>query len=209
MENPGTENAPPSRFPASLLVMDMINAMEAPEDASLLAQALPAASRIARLICAARREDIPVIYVNDNFGQWRYDIHRIVRHCLQDDVPGRTLAELVRPRDDDYFLFKPRRSAFYGTALDALLQDMGSQSLIIAGLAGDAGIQLTAIDAHLRNFDLHVPSDCVVSRSPRRNAEALAYMRRVLRADTTPSDRIVFSRIRQDGIFTRRRQAVP
>lgn len=195
-------------FPATLLVVDMINAMEQPESDVLLEQALPMAGRIANLINAARHADIPVVYVNDHFGNWHHDGARLLDHCLHDDVPGRSMTELVRPRDEDYFLVKPRKSAFFGTALDPLLEDLGTESLILAGITGDVCVQLTAIDAHIRNFNLYIPADCVASHSPERNEQALGYMHRVLKADITPSDQVILADIRGDNVLTRLRQAL-
>ncbi|HEX6590443.1 MAG TPA: isochorismatase family cysteine hydrolase [Moraxellaceae bacterium] len=201
-------SSPAKNFPATLLVVDMINAMEQPESGALLEQALPMAGRIANLINAARHADIPVVYVNDHFGNWHLDGPRILDHCLYDDVPGRTMTELLRPRDEDYFLVKPRKSAFFGTALDPLLEDLGTESLILAGITGDVCVQLTAIDAHIRNFNLYIPADCVASLSPERNEQALGYMHRVLKADITPSDQITLADIRGDNVLTRLRHAL-
>ena len=39
----------------------------------------------------------------------------------------------------------------------------------------------------MRDHHLNVPEDCVASINPRENARMLAYMKRNLEADTTPS----------------------
>ena len=48
----------------------------------------------------------------------------------------------------------------------------------------------TANDAHMRDFRLVVPADCVASEDEAANTWALRQMRRVMRADTRPSDRV-------------------
>jgi nicotinamidase-related amidase len=52
---------------------------------------------------------------------------------------------------------------------------------------GDTCVLATAMDAYLRDFKLHVPRDCTASVSPAGNRAALAYMKRMLGADTSPA----------------------
>ena len=44
-----------------------------------------------------------------------------MEHCLHDDVRGRPIAELLAPKREDYFVLKPKHSAFYSTTLATLL----------------------------------------------------------------------------------------
>ena len=53
----------------ALLLIDVINQFEFPDGTRLLRQALPVASRLARMKNRARHAGIPATYVNDNFGQ--------------------------------------------------------------------------------------------------------------------------------------------
>ena len=62
--------------------------------------------------------------------------------------------------------------------------------MIIAGFAGDICILFTAIDAHMRNFDLFLPHDCIVSQNMEENDRLLKYMERVLDADIRAADQI-------------------
>jgi nicotinamidase-related amidase len=180
-------NAPDSS-PVALVIVDIINDLEFPGGAELRDQALAAAERIAELKRRAKALRIPVIYANDNFGRWRSDFREVVEHVLRDEVRGRPLAELLHPDGDDYFVLKPKHSAFYATTLDTLLDYLGPRRLILTGVAGDTCVLITASDAYMRDFDINVPADCVASISAQHTGEALEYMRRVLRVDTTPSD---------------------
>jgi nicotinamidase-related amidase len=136
----------------------------------------------------ARAAGVPVIYVNDNYGQWRSDFRTLVHHCLEDDVRGRALAHTLAPDDDDYFVLKPKHSGFYSTALELLLRYLGANTLIVTGIAGDSCVLFTASDAFLRDYRLYVPSDCTASTDPDANARALDYMHTQLDADIRPSD---------------------
>jgi len=106
----------PDKADVALLLIDVINDLDFPEGDQLLRHAQPMARQIAALKERARRAGVPVIYVNDNFGRWRSDFHVQVEHCLRDGVPGRPLAELLRPGKEDYFVLKPKHSGFFSTA---------------------------------------------------------------------------------------------
>jgi len=180
----------PDQSPAAMLVIDMVNDLEFPEGRRLLPRALAIARRIAALKSRARAAGIPVVYANDNFGRWRSDFWQAVEHCLRDGVRGRPLAELLKPDDSDYFVLKPKHSGFYATPLGTLLDYLGARRLILTGISGDTCVLATAMDAYLRDFELHVPRDCLASISPAHNRAALAYMQRVLHADVRDSARI-------------------
>jgi len=51
-------------------------------------------------------------------------------------------------------------------------------------------VLFTAHDAYMRDFHLVVPADCIASNDAARNEAALAHLREVVKADTTPSDRL-------------------
>jgi nicotinamidase-related amidase len=140
---------------------------------------------------------IPVIYANDNFGRWRSDLRDTVDHCLHEHVRGRALAQRLRPDERDYFVLKPKHSAFFSTALDTLLRYLGSHRLILSGIAGDNCVMFTAMDAYLRDFELTVPADCLASISQDENDKALAYMQRVTHADITMSQSLDLDKLRR------------
>ncbi|HEX8392151.1 MAG TPA: isochorismatase family cysteine hydrolase [Longimicrobium sp.] len=177
----------PDTSPAVLIIVDMINDLEFPGGDELVPQLIPVAKRIAALKARARAARIPVIYANDNFGRWRSDFREVVDHVLADDVKGKPLAEALRPDEDDYFVLKPKHSAFFATTLDTLLQYLGARHLILTGATGDTCVLFTASDAYMRDLHLHVPADCTASIDPQNNARAIEYMARVHHADVTPS----------------------
>jgi nicotinamidase-related amidase len=174
----------PDKANAALLLIDLINDLEFPEGDQLLHYALPMADRIVDLKRRARAARIPVIYTNDNFGRWRSDFNTQVEHCLRDGVRGRPIVERLRPERDDYFILKPKHSAFFSTTLDILLEYLEVKTLILTGVAGNICVLFTANDAYLRDFSLVVPRDCVASNTEEENRNALDQMKKVLKADT-------------------------
>jgi len=167
----------------ALLMIDVINDLDFDNGERLLEQALPMANRLSEFKRRVKRQGVPVVYTNDNFGKWQSDFQRILKHCLEDDVPGKRIAELLRPEDDDYFVLKPKHSGFFSTTLDILLRYLEARTLIITGIATDNCVLFTANDAYVRDYKLFVPSDCTASNSIEENEHALAQMENVLKAD--------------------------
>ena len=102
----------------ALLLIDVINDLEFPEGEQIYDSAIQMARKIAGLKKRANAAKIPVVYVNDNFGIWQSDFRSVVQHCLEDDVRGKPLTQMLAPDDDDYFVLKPKHSGFYSTTLD-------------------------------------------------------------------------------------------
>jgi nicotinamidase-related amidase len=67
---------------------------------------------------------------------------------------------------------------------------LGAETLILTGLTADICILFTASDAHMRDYHLVIPGDCVASQGENENTRALAFMQRVLEADIRPSTEI-------------------
>ncbi|HZB46073.1 MAG TPA: isochorismatase family cysteine hydrolase, partial [Pyrinomonadaceae bacterium] len=178
----------PDKADVALLLIDVINDLEFESGKELLRHALPMAERLAELKKRAREARIPSIYVNDNFGKWQSDFNKILKHCLEDDVVGKPVAELLRPdEEEDYFVLKPKHSGFFSTQLDILLDYLEVKTLILTGMAGDICVLFTAHDAYMRDFNLVTPSDCVASNDPEENRYTLEKMARLMDADTRPS----------------------
>lgn len=177
----------PDHSSVALLLLDVINDLEF-EGGELLEQyALPAARRIKELKRRARLAGIPAIYVNDNFGRWRSDFKNLVDHVIKDQTRGEPIARLLQPADDDYFVLKPKHSGFFSTSLELLLTHLGSETLILVGWAGDICVFFTASDAHMREYELIIPADCIASEDAHQNERVLELMQRIHEADISPS----------------------
>jgi nicotinamidase-related amidase len=187
----------PQQSVLALLLVDMINDLEFVGGDQLLRYAAPASERAAALKQRARAAGIPVIYANDNFGRWRSDFRQVVEHCLRDGVRGQVLTERLQPLPEDYFVLKPRHSAFFATPLELVLEYLGARTLIVAGFAADMCVLLTAADAYLRHYKLYIPQDCSASQSEDENRHAFAYMERVFKADITASVDLDLRRLAQ------------
>jgi nicotinamidase-related amidase len=149
------------------------------------------ARNLLRLKRRAQKAGVPVIYVNDNFGRWKSDFRRTFDHCVLKGR-GRDVVKLLQPEENDYFVLKPKHSGFFSTTLETLLRNLGTETLILTGIAGNFCVLFTANDAYMRDFNLFVPSNCTVSNTKKENNSALTLMKKFLKADTCSSSRIVF-----------------
>ena len=189
----------PDDSPVVLILIDLINDFEFDGAEEIFQHTQAIAKPIAALKKRAKQAGIPVIYVNDNFGKWQSDFKKLLDHCLNDNVRGKEIVELLKPDEDDYFVLKPKHSGFYSTTLDVLLDYLKAKTLVLAGVTADICVLFTANDAYMRDFHLLIPCDCVASASEEENRHAIEHMARVLKADTRPSSEINFAALRAKG----------
>jgi nicotinamidase-related amidase len=185
----------PDKSNAALLLIDVINDFDFPEGEQLLELAMPVGRNIAELKKRAKATNIPVIYVNDNFGRWQSDFKKIVAHSTTEHAKGKSFVEMLLPDEHDYFVLKPKHSGFYSTTLDLLLIHLNAKNLILTGIAGNNCVLVTANDAYMRDYKVFVPPDCVVSNTEEENQYALKQMETVLKADITSSKELDLMRI--------------
>lgn len=184
----------PDKSKIALLIIDMICDFEFDNGDKLCANAQPIAENIAKLKKKAKKADVPVIYVNDNFGKWQSDFKKLLRHTLNESARGHSIVEKLKPDDEDYFVLKPKHSGFYSTTLDVLLKYLGTETLVLTGVTTDICILFTANDAYMRDFHLFIPRDCVAANDQKESEKTLRYMEKILDADTRPSDEVDFSK---------------
>jgi len=176
----------------ALLIVDMVSEYDFPDAGRILKGALAAARNIARLKQRAHSAYAPVIYVNDTAGKWESDQRAFVQRCLKSTSRGREVAELIAPSEHDYFMFKPKHSAFYATPLHTLLQQLKISTLILTGVTSHQCVLFTAMDAHVREYDLIIPSDCIGAPSAADTKHALYVFSHALNAKVTASGRLRF-----------------
>ena len=180
----------PARLPPServLLLVDFINPLNFPGSEQLAPDAVEAARATAALKERLAAGGVAAIYANDNYGVWQSDFHSQVAACLGMEGPPAEIARLLYPQAQDLTILKPRHSAFYASPLELLLSEMQARELIICGLATDICVQITAMDAFLREYRVWVPSDCTAAESPEAKQIALAYMAGILKCDIAAS----------------------
>lgn len=165
----------PTKRNSALLILDMINPFSFPGGGDSLRAAKRIAATVGNLARNHRRRGAPCIYVNDNFGQWQSDFRGLLEMAAA--TKGAAILEWIRPAQGDLFVLKPKHSAFYQTPLPSLLESRGVDALTICGIETDSCVLATAMDAHMREYEVRVPSDATASASTARHRAALLVMR--------------------------------
>ena len=169
----------------ALLLIDFVNSLDFDGGAKLAKRAVAAARRTRRLKDRAHAEGVPTIYVNDHFGDWSANFDAVLKRCERSRL-GSRLASLLCPQSGDLSILKPRHSAFYGTPLEFLLDELRVDSLILTGLQAHICVLFSAHDAYLRRYRLWVPPGCVASETAADERAALRHMAEVTGAEIRP-----------------------
>lgn len=174
----------------ALLIVDMINLFDFEEGRAMARAALAIAGCVRRLRDRFDAHGAPVIYVNDNFTDWKGEFRDLVARCSGGCRESAEIASLLAPERGHYHVLKPKHSAFLATPLAVLLAKLGVHRLVVAGIAADSCILATAQDAESREFALWVPRDAVASADRSRKQHALALIGASLGAPTTPTSEV-------------------
>lgn len=180
----------PDQSGIALLIVDVINDLEFPDNEHLVRHSVRLSDSILRLKRRCKSLGIPAIYVNDNRGRWRSDLQEVLRVAGRKDAPGREMVEKLKPALEDYVILKPRHSAFFATPLEMILQYLGAHTVILTGITTNACILISAGDVFLRGYRLFVPSDCVAALTQEAQEEALRIMSENYSADTRVSSEL-------------------
>ncbi|HXX40971.1 MAG TPA: aldehyde dehydrogenase family protein [Chthoniobacterales bacterium] len=144
-----------------------------PHSASVIAAA-------ATLLAACRQATIPVIHVwttVDKFEDNRMP-HRkkdSQRRCLEGSA-GHACPEPLRPRKAETVIHKTFFSAFSTGQLEAVLEKLKVDTIIIAGMHLHACVRATSIDAYAKNYRVVVAEDATASDDPLHGAITKRYL---------------------------------
>jgi len=144
----------------AVLVIDMMNTYRHPDAEKLVPHVGEIIDPLAELVADARgRDDVDLIYVNDNYGDFTAGFGDIVQSALNGERPD--LVEPIAPQEGCRVLTNVRHSAFYATALDA----------------------------YVRHFPVVVPPDAVAHIDSELSDAALSMMRRNMSAELVPAEK--------------------
>jgi nicotinamidase-related amidase len=159
----------------------MLNPYEHEDSDRLAESAAGAITPIATLIGRAGEAGVPVIYVNDSYGDWNTSAGELAEMAMAGPHPE--LIEPILPPDEASFVIKARHSVFYGTPLEYLLDQQGIARLILTGQVTEQCILYSALDGYVRHFDVVVPRDAVAHIHPNLADAALEMMERNMSAE--------------------------
>ena len=162
---------------AALIIIDMLNDFFESQDDYDRATLTQSINKLAE---EARSSDLPVIWVRQEFQPDLDDAFRdmqkkrIVKTIR--GTPGCQFLPELDVRRTDREIVKKRYSAFFGTCLDELLNELEVNCLIVAGINTHACVRMTAIDAYQRDMEVIIAKDCVASYDPEHHAVSLRYL---------------------------------
>jgi nicotinamidase-related amidase len=174
----------------ALVVIDMINTYDHEDAERLRESAEEVVPVVGELVKRARDAGAPVIYVNDNFGQWRSDQDALVEGALAGEHAA--LVEPIVPDEDAMFVVKARHSIFYETPLEYLLRQEEIEEVVLTGQATEQCILYSALDAHIRHIPVIVPREAVAHIHEDLAEAALRMMQVNMEAEVVGADEVSF-----------------
>ena len=150
---------------------------------------------IKKLVEAARKSNVPVIYSND--AHYPQDVE-VTRKWGKHAIKGTEGAEVIpelKPAKKDYIVEKRTYSSFYETGLDPLLRSMyneeGVKAVILCGLHTNMCVRHTAADAFFRGYHIIIAKDGVEAFTQEDQEQGLKYLEYVYNAKIMTIDEII------------------
>jgi nicotinamidase-related amidase len=161
-----------------LIVIDMLNDFFVSGEVARRKELVAA---INELVSLFRRSGAPVVWGRQEFELDLRDAFPEMRaKGIQITIKGtadcQILSELA-PALFDPVIVKKRYSAFFGTNLDELLDQLQPDSILLARINTHACIRMTAIDAYQRDWPVILASDCIDSYDREHHDVTLRYMK--------------------------------
>src|SRR5699024_2538880 len=103
----------------AVLFIDIINPFNFDGGHKLIKHTKDILPNLIHLKQFAKKNKLPIIYINDHYGLWQADFKKIIEHCKNGN--SKEIIDALKPDEQDYFLIKPMHSAFFQTPLQSLL----------------------------------------------------------------------------------------
>lgn len=161
-----------------LLVIDMVNDFLEKLDRPRRNQLVDAVNE---LVLIMRKASRPVVWVRQEFEPDLRDAFREMKakgiHVTVKGTAGAQIDSQLVVDPADIVIVKKRYSAFFGTNLDEILQQLQPDELVLAGVNTHACIRTTAIDAYQRDWPVILATDCIGSYDSEHHDVTLRYMK--------------------------------
>jgi maleamate amidohydrolase len=161
----------------ALVIVDFVRAYIEP-GSPLYANCAPAFESAKRVLAAARKAGIPIIFTGVEYTPGGIDggvFYRKVGALKLFDKGSRMgeYCDGMEPQPGELLLLKQYASAFFGTSLAATLTAQGVDTVIITGVSTSGCVRATALDACQYGFVPFVVRDAVGDRDPRPHEASL------------------------------------
>ena len=212
---------------SAVVVVDMLNAF-ASKNGMLdiagadLSGAPPVVSIVGKILTAARRHGLPIVYLqmgykadlSDSGGpqspNWHKELGIRLMNC-RPELKGTLVTEgtwdfaivdELAPQPNDIVIVKTRYSGFARTALDAELQARGVRYLFFTGIATNVCVESTLRDAFFLDYWPILITDATMAAGPASMQEATLFNIETYFGWTIPSEELLagLSTMRIDAI---------
>ena len=165
----------------TVLVVDMLRGfMEEGYPLSLGAGARKIIPNIQKLLEREIESGSKIFFICDSHEPDDLEFKMFPPHSIAGTEEAEIIPELSKYPGE--VIQKKRYSGFYGTDLDAKLQQLKPDKLIICGVLTNICIMHTVADARNRDYEVEIPLDCVASPDEEAHRFALEHMDKVLGA---------------------------
>lgn len=174
---------------SAVIIIDMLN--DFVSGAIACERAKPIIPPLKRLVDAAHRNGVPVIFSNDaHRAEVDVELRVWGQHAMEGTKGAQVIPEIA-PQPEDYVVPKRRYSGFFGTDLDALLRELEADTVVLAGLHANMCVRHTAADAFYLGYDIVVPRDGVESFTEGEYQEGLEYLKRIYGATISTVSEVI------------------
>ena len=133
---------------------------------------------INRLSAIFRTNNWPVVFSTDAFHPDDFIFSgRMTPHSIA-GTPGAEVVDTLDRTNDDYWLPKPRFSAFFKTGLEGWLQERNVTLCAVTGIATNFCVLTTVMDALCHDFKSVLIEDCTAAFSDALHRQTLDIYRR-------------------------------
>ncbi|MCL5016950.1 MAG: cysteine hydrolase [Candidatus Parvarchaeota archaeon] len=153
-------------------------------------------SKVSELLAAARSKKMPVFFTRitplpQKFESpaRKYSSSKMKFNMSQ--LPKEAFDLALKPEEGEIVINKNTASIFVGTNFELMTRNAGIESIIIAGIATEIGVESTARDAANRGFYVVVDSDASSSADKEAHERSLTNMKKLF--DVLKTDEIIKS----------------
>ncbi len=107
------------------------------------------------------------------------------KQILKNTDWGSQFCDSLSRQESDIEIIKHRVSAFYGTDLDLILRANKIEQLILVGVATNNAVELTAREAHDRDYHVTIISDACETSDDNAQQASLNFLSRIANVTTT------------------------
>jgi nicotinamidase-related amidase len=127
---------------------------------------------IDELLVEARKKHLPAFYTTGHddrsnavaFGRWQAKNSRSTEDMSEAWDKGNDIVAEIAPQPGDIVVRKQKPSAFFGTPLMSMLNEVHADSVLVTGTTTSGCVRASVIDAFSYNMKVSVVEECVFDR---------------------------------------------